>query len=175
MSWGTPDLDGHEAGSDTEEEEEEEIEEEEEEGYLLPPELWLEVFDFLDGKDLTACQLVCKVWYALASRDRRAEEYVAKWREEKAKKEALRERQRQRRRQERRHKARDCSRCCVMVSFGCVRCVVLSALCPLCCPCITLFSLRLCCRGFHRLNARPPLELRLADWEEEKEEGEEIF
>ena len=136
MSWGTPGLEGHE------EEEKEEV------GHRLPPELWLEVFDFLDGKDLTACQLVCKEWYALASRGHRVEEYVAQRKKEKAEKEAQRERERQRRRSERNQQVlsalEDGSKCCAVVSCGCLCCLLLSALCPLCCPCITLFSLRLC-------------------------------
>jgi len=72
------------------ESEDEPSEEDEDDDRLLPPELWLAVFDFLEGKDLTACQLVSREWYALASHDHRAEEYVARWREEKAKKEAER-------------------------------------------------------------------------------------
>jgi len=123
-------------------------EEDEDDDRLLPPELWLAVFDFLEGKDLTACQLVCREWYALASHDHRAEEYVARWREEKAKKEAERIEQRERKRQQRRN---DCCSCCSALGCGCFYCMCFAALCPCCCPCITCLMLSFCCRSCHEL------------------------
>jgi len=67
--------------------------------HLLPPELWLVVFEHLiEKKDLVACQLVCKEWHTLASRDDGAAKYIADWKERKARREAKRKDERERER-----------------------------------------------------------------------------
>ena len=142
MNWGIPNRSLH-----TNEEEDEVDEEEEETDQLLPDEVWLEVFDFLEGKDLTACQLVSRKWYELASRDRRAEEYVAKWKAERERKEAERKQKRKQLRTKRVQKVGGVGICCVFCLGGCLRCVLCTALCPLCWPCAIAGSVKCCAEG----------------------------
>ena len=107
---------------------------------VLPAEIWLQVFEYLEPQDALAVQQVCSLWRELqqSRKDERVEKLIEKGRKRaaRAKKAAIA------------RKARQCEKLesnCLKCSFLTLQTTCLCVVCPICLPCLG-WNLCVACR-----------------------------
>lgn len=109
---------------------------------ILPPELWLEIFEYLEPKDEIAVLRVCRYWREVqqSRQDKRVDEYIEQKSRERAAEIARKKREREKMFEEVEEKGKECGqwwlRLVLLFMWG--------TMCPFCLPTMLVYCLMAC-------------------------------